>query len=380
MRGSFGIGRVGRVQIRVHFSFLLVLPFLALLFGRVFREAAQLADVPAEQLVGTPLLWGLGVALALFLAVLIHELAHALYAVKKGGKVQDITLLMIGGVTHLTEPPRHVKHELVMALVGPLTSLALGGVFLAAFALLSESPSFNLRFALFYLGQLNLVLGVFNLLPAFPMDGGRVVRAALALKMGMVRGTQIAAGMGKVFAALFAIVGLLSFNLILLLIAYFVYLGADAEARQVLMKAVLGKLTVRELMTATAAPVRASDPLSEVAARMIRDRRLSLPVVEDEHLFGVITLRDLNGISAERRELIPAREVTHRVDPVAPGEDVWRGLQVMERAGLPQLPVVEDGRLVGALRREDVIRGLQLQELAASQRQPGWPMRRRREA
>jgi len=168
------------------------------------------------------------VAIALFACVLVHELAHSLYALRKGGRVRDITLLMVGGVSQMSEPPKEVKHEAIMALAGPLVSFALGAEF-HLLRLLADHASFNLRFALFYLGILNLALGAFNLLPAFPMDGGRILRAVLATRMGLVQATRTAAKVGKVFAVVFGVLGVLTINMLLVLIAFFMFIGAEGE-------------------------------------------------------------------------------------------------------------------------------------------------------
>lgn len=201
-RGSFQIGSFHGIPVRVHFSLLLVLPLLAFLFGGAFQRAAEVAEVPPERLSGSPALWGLVVALGLFASVFIHELAHTVYALRRGGTVRSITLMMVGGVSELTEAPPRPRDEALMAAVGPLTSILLAVLLGGATWLLQEVRSFNLQFAFFYMASLNLFLGVFNLLPAFPMDGGRIVRASLAGRLGMVRATQVASWLGRGFAVL----------------------------------------------------------------------------------------------------------------------------------------------------------------------------------
>jgi Zn-dependent protease len=233
--GGFKIGTIRGIPIRVHITFLIVLPILAVGFARTFRVAAHLAEVPPEKVTGSPFLWGVGMALALFLSVLLHELGHSLYSIRKGGKVRDITLLMIGGVSQMSEMPREPRHEAMMALVGPLVSLGLG-VLLYGLHALSAGTSFGIQFGLFYLAGLNLFLGLFNLLPAFPMDGGRILRGVLTPRLGALRATRIAATVGKVFAVLFGIWGLLTLNLILVLIGFFVFVGAQSEQRATMMK------------------------------------------------------------------------------------------------------------------------------------------------
>jgi Zn-dependent protease len=152
--GGFQIATVKGIPIRIHYTFLLILPFLAYQFGLVFRAAAKHADVPLDQLQGNPFVWGLILALAPFFSVVVHELAHSLYALRKGGRVRDITLLMIGGVSNLSEPPKSPRGEAVMALVGPLISVALGVVFYAVDRVVSRLGSFELKFGFFYLAEM----------------------------------------------------------------------------------------------------------------------------------------------------------------------------------------------------------------------------------
>lgn len=363
MGSSFKIATIRGIPIRIHFSFLLVLPFLAFLFGQRFALAARLADLPPESITGNRWLWGLAVAVALFASVLVHELAHALYAQSKGGRVQSITLLMIGGVSQLTEPPKEARDEGIMAFMGPLTSLLIGGGCLGLYSLAGGLDSFNLRFAFFYLGQLNLILGFFNLLPAFPMDGGRILRSLLVKRQGPVRATRTAATVGKVMAILFAVLGLMSFNIILLLIAYFIYVGASAESRQVLIKAVLGRLHVRDLLVTWLAPVDAGASVEEATARMLRERRLAFPVVEDGKAAGVVTRAAVQGVEPGRRQAVSVREIARPAPPVSPDDQVWDAFRTMGELDLPLLPVVQGGLFVGIISQLDVLRALELSEL-----------------
>ncbi|PTL76582.1 site-2 protease family protein [Vitiosangium sp. GDMCC 1.1324] len=372
MRGAFRIATLRGIPIRVHYSFLLVLPFLAYLFGQAFRSAAEAADVPPERLTGSPLLWGLGLAVALFLSVLVHELAHSFYALRKGGQVSDITLLMIGGVSRITRMPEGSRQEALMALAGPLTSLALGALFLGAYVGLAGARSFNLRFAVFYLGNLNVFLGLFNLLPAFPMDGGRVLRAVLTGRLGRVRATQVAGMVGKGFALLFGVVGLFGGNFILLLIAFFVFMGAEAESREVLMQSLLNRVHVRELMAPRTAAVEATDSLEEVATRMQAERRRALPVVEDGHVVGLVTLAAVRQVPAPRRSQVRVRAVALPVPLLTPESTAWEALREMGQRRLPQLPVVQEDMLVGTVTQDDVMRGLELRELEDTNLRGPW--------
>lgn len=366
-RGALRIGSIAGIPIRIHVTFLLVLPLLAFGFGRVYRDAARLAGIPAERLAGSPFLWGLVVALGLFASVLVHELAHSLYALRRGGRVRDITLLMIGGVSQISEPPHGARAEAVMALAGPLTSLGLGFGFWLLFRALSGTPYFNLEFTLAQLASLNVVLGVFNLLPAFPMDGGRILRSLLVGRWGLLRATRVAAGAGKIFAVLFGIVGFVSANILLLVIAFFIYLGAESESRSVLVRAVLGHLRVRDLVVWRPEPVDPSTSLYDVGERMLREQRTAYPVAAEGEVLGVVGLDDVQKVPIEARRRTLVADVIRRVAPLQAEEEVSRALRHLEEAGQRAVPVVDGGALVGLLTQLDVARGLQLSELEASQ-------------
>ncbi len=365
--GAIRIGTVRGIPIRIHVTFLIVLPLLALGFGRVFTETARAAGVPVEELRGSPFLWGLVVAIALFLSVLVHELAHSLYALRKGGRVRDITLIMIGGVSQISELPRTGRQEAVMALAGPLTSLVLGGAFYLLYRALAGAGRFELTFAAFHLFYLNVVLGLFNLLPAFPMDGGRILRGVLEERWGLLRATRVSAGAGKVFALLFAIVGFVSVNILLMAVAFFVYVGAEAENRGVLVKALLGKLRVRDLVVQRPAPAEAFDSVYELGERMIRERRLAYPVVDGAAVLGIVTLEDVQKVPREERHRSQIRDVVRQVEPVDAADEAAKAVRALTETGVAAIPVVEQGRLLGVLSQLDLARGLQLKELEATQ-------------
>jgi Zn-dependent protease len=370
MDASFGfrIGTVGGIPIRVHFAFLLVLPFLAYGFAGQLAAAARLAGIPEGSLGGSPWIWGLALALALFASVLLHELAHSAYAIRKGGRVRAITLLPIGGVAEIEEPPPKPGQEAVMALVGPATSLLLGAVLLAANRATLGLRNFELSFGLYYLGYLNLSLGLFNLLPAFPMDGGRILRGLLARKKGPLRATRIAAGVGKLFAVAFALLGFLSSNLLLVVVGVFVFLGAVAEERGVVLRAVLGDLRVREVMTPQSEAIPAGETLYDAGERMIRERRLAFPVTDDGRVLGVLSVERVERVPLERRREVRAREAAESAPAVDPDDRVSEALRILDERRLAQLPITHEGHLVGTLSRSEIARDLLLRELQASQR------------
>ncbi|QSQ20127.1 site-2 protease family protein [Pyxidicoccus parkwayensis] len=365
-RGSLQVGAFRGIPIRVHFSLLLILPLLAISFGGAFRRAAEVAKVPPERLLGSPLLWGLGVAVGLFCSVLVHELAHTVYAMARGGRVRSITLMMVGGVSELSEAPPRPRDEALMALVGPLTSLFLAALFGAATWLLQDTRSFNLQFACFYLGSLNLFLGAFNLLPAFPMDGGRIVRASLTGRLGAVRATRVASLMGRGFAVLFGLYGAFVLNPFLMVIAVFIYMGAEGEARQVRMKETLTRVPVSALMTPRLAGVEASSSLWEAMWALRQARRLALPVTEGDRPVGWVWLEPVRQVPEGERAMRTTRELMRPVVVVGMDEDGWTALRRMAEEEVPHLAVVAaDGALVGTLDFADVQRGLELYEARA---------------
>lgn len=225
---AFQIARVRGIPIRVHFTLLIVLP----IFGYNF----------AEEFTAHPLSWGMLAAITLFVSVALHELGHSFVAIAKGFPVRDITLLPIGGIASLARIPERPRDEFLVALAGPLVSLALFGALfgLGYHGVLLGSAEFA-NFCLL-LGWINLSLFLFNLLPAFPMDGGRILRATLARRKGRLEATRIAARCGKICALLFALVGIWGWpgvvppSLVLIVIAVFIYFAAGSEYRQVLMQ------------------------------------------------------------------------------------------------------------------------------------------------
>ncbi len=365
-RGSLQVGSFRGIPVRVHFTLLLILPLLAVLFGGAFRRAAEMAEVPPERLVGAPALWGLGVAVGLFASVFAHELAHTVYALRRGGRVRSITLMMVGGVSELTEAPPRPRDEALMALVGPLTSILLAALLGGVTWLMRDLGSFNLQFACFYLASLNLFLGLFNLLPAFPMDGGRIVRASLTGRLGAVRATRVASLLGRGFAVLFGLWGLVSFNPFLMVIAVFVFMGAEGESQQVRMKAVLERVPVSSLMSPRILGVEAALSVDEALWALRRERKLALPVTEDGRPVGRVTVDAVHAVPEQERTTRAAREVMQPAVLVRLDEDGWTAVRRMAEAEAPQLAVVAaDGTLAGTLDFGDVQRGLALHQARA---------------
>jgi Zn-dependent protease len=289
---SVTLFHVRGVPIRAHWTLLLVIPYLAVVLSSQFDSIAVLAGVDPARLVLPPIVWGALLALALFASVAVHELAHTLLAIRYGGRVRSITLMLVGGVSQLSYEPRRPRDEAIMAAAGPATSLGLG----AALAILSAlfGGGADLQMTLFYLGAMNISLGLFNLLPAFPLDGGRVLRAVLAVKLERRRATQIAVTIGKLAALALGFIAITQFNLLLGLVAVFVYSGAAAESADEITD-VLMPLHMRDLLPEhRAVPViDAAGHLDDATRRMAELDRLELVVTDSRGPIAVVEADDV---------------------------------------------------------------------------------------
>src|SRR4028118_228664 len=292
MGGSFKIGRVFGIDVKVHWTFFLLLAFFAYV-GYTGSESVAVALVTAVVIV------------ALFLCVLLHEFGHSLVAQRLGIEVPDITLLPIGGLARLKTLPEKPADEVKIAIAGPLVNVALAPVFFAVAWLLGANllalpnllgglSSVGQVFA--YLGYINVALAVFNLLPAFPMDGGRVLRGLLATRLGPVRATDISSSVGQLFAVAFFLFGLLGGQIFLALIAVFIFFGANGEAQMVRQREMLRGLSVSDVMgtkrrTETVTPYH---NFGQVLDSVIHGYQEDFPVVdEDGKLLGIITRSEI---------------------------------------------------------------------------------------
>lgn len=376
MEASLQIGTLAGIPVKLHWSFLLVIPLFAWIIGSQIQLTTGLIEalfgVPIDMALITegfnPYILGIVVALGLFFGVFIHEMAHSLIAKAKGIEIHSITLLILGGVSQMEETMPDPKIELPMALAGPLTSLAVGIVssalvYVVAAVELDPGVAGVLIFTFGYLGLLNILLFGFNLLPAFPMDGGRVLRAWLARRMPLARATRIAADVGKGFAVLFGIVGLLLLNPILIIIAFFIYIGANQEATFLRYNILLQDVTVADAMSSPVVTVEPTLPLPRVLDMMYETKHLGFPVVDRGSLIGIIALADVHKVSPIDREAMQVRDVmTRNPTTLPPSAPLIDALRIMTGQDIGRIPVVEDDSLVGIVTRTDVLRVMELRE------------------
>ncbi|HVI83576.1 MAG TPA: site-2 protease family protein [Chthoniobacterales bacterium] len=343
MTWSIPILRVAGIQLRIHVTFLLLIGWLAL------GSAGAVVFV-----------------LLLFLCVVLHEFGHAIAAKSYGINTPDITLLPIGGVARLERMPEEPKQELVIAIAGPLVNVIIAGcLYLVIGARGNVVPEAAVRSGDMLIGlfQINVWLLLFNLLPAFPMDGGRVLRALLATRMSYARATQTAATVGQAFAFIFGVVGLfgiphvMSPNPFLLFIALFVYIGASQEAALAQMRDVSRRFPVSSAMVREFRSLPESATLEEAVDALLATSQHDFPVVDpSDKVAGILTRHDL--IAALRRNdpMIRVGEVMRRNIPtVTTGTRFEDAFRIMQECNCPAVPVLDSmKRLVGLLTPENV--------------------------
>ena len=348
MKWSWKLGRLAGIDVYVHATFLILLAWVAL----------------SQYQVGGTLQAALGgvlFILAVFGIVVLHELGHALTARRFGIGTHDITLLPIGGVARLERMPEDPRQELLIAIAGPAVNLALAVVFYVLLALSGRSNPDPEVFApeasfLARLMAVNIWIALFNLIPAFPMDGGRVLRALIAMRKGYVRATEIAARVGKGFALLFGIVGLFYVaNPFLVFIALFVWLGAAAEAATVQTRSALEGVPLQQVMITDIRTLSPQDSLASAVHHVLAGFQQDFPVVERGELVGVLTRSDLLKALAERGQNASVAEAMQREFQTAdPSDELEKVLARLRECGCHTLPVVRGRELLGVLTMDNI--------------------------
>ncbi|MEW6056646.1 MAG: site-2 protease family protein [Bdellovibrionota bacterium] len=354
------------VPIRIHFTLLLAIPYFALVIASQIGPMASLASIDSRLMRLPALVWGLLLSLGLFACVALHELAHSLWALRAGRKVRSITLMLLGGVSDIDGEGHS---EASIAFLGPLVSFALGFFFYSLYQ--NTMVSADLGFGFFYLAQLNLTIAVFNLLPAFPLDGGRLLRALLAKRMTAERATQIAVTLGKAFAVAFGVFGVLTFNLILILIALFVYAGGTQELQVMRMRNALRDARAEEFMVPLNRSIAAATTIDQVLSDLLHRKDLWVAVTHSSGKFlGVAELRTLLTIPKERRSSIPVGMLTRHEMPHLKREDSGsKVLEEMLRDG-PYVAIVNgDGVLEGVIDRDSLAQAIRLRQITTDDRQ-----------
>ena len=347
MRWQWKLGTFAGIDVFVHATFLLLIGWVGYSY---WLEHGTLAKVVE----------GILFILALFLCVVLHEYGHALTARKYGIKTRDITLYPIGGVARLERMPDKPIEELWVALMGPAVNVVIA-VILFTILYLSGSPApiTNLTITsgsfLARLITVNISLVLFNLIPAFPMDGGRVLRALLAMRMEYVRATQVAANVGQGLAFIFGFIGLFN-NPFLLFIAFFVWIGASQEASMVQMKNSLSGIPVTRAMLTDFKTLAPHDTLSQVVDLILAGSQHDFPVLDaNGSVIGILERGTFINALSQRGQSVPVVDVMRRNLPnVDSHEMVEAVLMRLQETGAKALPVVHGGQLVGLITTENI--------------------------
>ena len=386
MQRGFRIGRVFGINIRIDWSWLLI--FLLI----TWNLSTAFGDYHPDW--GTTLRWSTAIiaAILFFVSVLAHELAHSLFAVSRGVPVHNITLFLFGGVSNTQREPDSPGTEFWMAILGPLTSLVIGGLLVwfttlgvraldYSVASISEnieqlSPPLTL---LLWLGSVNITLGIFNLIPGFPLDGGRVLRSILwAITDDLRRATRWASWVGQGLAWLLTLSGIamifgaripflgagLSNGLWLVFIGWFLNNAASQSYQRVVIQDVLEGVPVRRMMRAnppTVPPECTVDSLVQDHIMGTDDQ--SFPVLEGEQIVGLVTLQDVREVTRDKWPTLRVRDIMTPVEQltmVSVDQDAAEAMEKLMQRDVRQLPVLQDERLTGLLRRKDIVKWLQL--------------------
>jgi stage IV sporulation protein FB len=353
MGWSLPIFRIAGIQLRIHVTFVLLIAWLA------FGYYAQGGSPAAAE--------GVIFVLLLFLCVVLHEFGHALAAKAFGINTPDITLLPIGGVARLERMPEEPKQELLIAVAGPAVNVVIAlGLFVAGGSFINPfvNPAAPERVGLVsQLLIINVLLVAFNLLPAFPMDGGRVLRALLATRMSYARATQIAATVGQGFAFVFGFIGLI-WNPFLIFIALFVYIGASQEAALAQMKDVSRRFPVSSAMVREFRTLPENATLEEAVDALLATSQHDFPVVDETgNVAGVLTRHDLIAALRKNDPALRVGDVMRRNIPtVTTGTRFEEAFRIMQECNCPAVPVLDSmKRLVGLLTPENVTELMMIQ-------------------
>ncbi len=339
--------RVAGIDVRAHYSLIIILVFLTWVFsvqnypyGFKGHENALILSALAS--------------LSLFISVFLHELGHSMVSRRMGYDVREIILFIFGGIAVLEKQPRGFK-EVIVSISGPAVSIALAVVFYILS--LTGVPNLSEFSGVFY--RINLFIAAFNLLPAFPLDGGRVLRGLLSERLGFERATHAAAEIGKAMAVFMAVFGIV-YNLWLTLIAIFIYLGASEEEKMSRIEAILGRLKVGDIMTADVKVVSPEMTIGEFIDFVFKNKHLGYPVVENGELVGIVTLHDVTG---KDQDLRIGEVMSREVLTLSPDEPATEAFRIMNETGVGRIPVVEGRRMVGIVSKTDLVRLMQIREV-----------------
>jgi Zn-dependent protease/predicted transcriptional regulator len=368
LRNTYRIARIAGIDVQIHWTWLLAFGFVTWSLGAYYQDHFSWSAGEAYSVAGIS-------AILLFATVLIHELAHALTARKFSVPVQTIYLFIFGGLSSLSQEPETPRAELFIALAGPLASLILAGICFLLHAATGDVPS-ALSVIFGYLASVNLLLALFNLIPGFPLDGGRVLRAGIWLATGnLQRATRIASSVGNVIGYLFIfgglvvafVLGAFVTGLWLVFIGWFLHNTATSTYQQTVVERVLAGVDVRNVMDQVHVFAEPYLPIDALLYRhLLNEHQRAVPVLApDRELLGLVTAADVGKAPQDEWSILPVSRVMtprDRLCTVAPGDSLRAALRIFAERQFHQLPVVTDGRFVGMLNRGHVLQYLHVRQ------------------
>ena len=342
MKGSIKLFEIFGITISIHITFLL-LPLLFLMVGG-FKSMV--------------------LVLIVFACVTFHELTHSLVAKKFGIEVRDIILLPIGGVASMSKMPDKPKQEFLISVAGPAFNVILAGILFSIFyyapwmpraILVNPTQGDTWLHTIALVPWINIALAVFNLLPAFPMDGGRLLRSFLATRMDYRRATKIAVNIGHVFAMIFGYIGLVNGRIVLILIAIFIYMAASAEGSHVDLKETLKDYRVKDILISQFLTLDKNTPVSKVLELVFHTHQEDFPVIEGDRMIGFITRGDIITAMHKFGSTTPISAIMRtNVPTVTPEDKLLKAHNIMEENQIKALPVVRNSVVQGVITLEDI--------------------------
>ncbi len=346
MKWSLKIGQFRGIGVYVHATFLLIIIWVAYINWSQSRSLEET-------------IYGIIFVLAIFACVVFHEFGHALTAQKYGIRTRDITLLPIGGVARLEHMPEDPRQEFWVAIAGPAVNVVISVVIAVFLAVTSKVPALGELGMMSgsFLSRLmvvNIFLVVFNLIPAFPMDGGRILRAVLAMRMNYTRATQIAANLGQAIAFMFAFFGFF-YNPFLIFIALFVWIGAAQEARMTEITEAFEGIPVKLAMIRDFYTLHPTEPLARAVELILKGSQQDFPVVENGRVVGILTRGDLmNALARGGEHMLVGEAMQREFETTTPNEMLQNAFLRLQNYDCRVMPVVKDDQLVGILNMENI--------------------------
>jgi Zn-dependent protease/predicted transcriptional regulator len=365
LRSSIPIGKAFGITLRLHYSWFIIFALVTWAL-----TASYFPSYYPSWSIGTRIAAGLITSLLFFGSVLAHELMHSIISQRQGVPVKDITLFILGGVSQITEEPKEPKHEFNMAIVGPLTSLVIGGILWGIFFGIRNINNSTAEFVtpiVYWLGYINLALGVFNLIPGFPLDGGRVLRSLLWWRSHNLKSaTRIASTIGRVVGFLFIFGGIyLIFTpywlngLWIAVIGWFLESAANNSYRQLLLQDMLRGHIASEVMSRDCVLIPPDTTVEHlVNENILTSGRRCFPVVADAKVMGLMTLHNIRAVPREQWGGATVKEAMTPFDKlrwVRPEDELSSVFRILTENNINQVPVVQDGQIVGMVTRENLL-------------------------